>query len=64
MADQVDHIKPINQGGEPYDWSNLQSLCQHCHSTKTMTQDRGLKLPSGVDPETGLPVGGDHWWND
>ena len=31
----VDHIIPISQGGEPYDWDNLQSLCESCHNAKS-----------------------------
>ena len=32
---QVDHVKPLSQGGEPWDEKNLQSLCKKCHWTKT-----------------------------
>ncbi len=31
----IDHIKPISEGGEPLDLSNLQSLCKQCHAIKT-----------------------------
>lgn len=31
----TDHIKPISEGGEPLDWSNLQSLCHPCHNRKS-----------------------------
>jgi len=31
----VDHIVPINQGGDPWAWDNLQSLCRKCHDKKT-----------------------------
>jgi len=34
-ATTVDHIKPIRQGGDPYEWNNLQSLCGSCHSRKS-----------------------------
>lgn len=34
-ATVVDHIKPIKQGGERFDYDNLQSLCWSCHSSKT-----------------------------
>lgn len=33
--DIVDHITPILDGGAPYDWSNLQSLCTPCHNSKS-----------------------------
>ena len=26
-SQMVDHIKPIEHGGEPFDYSNLQALC-------------------------------------
>lgn len=31
---ETDHIIPLHRGGTN-DWSNLQSLCQECHATKT-----------------------------
>lgn len=31
----VDHIRPISQGGDPWDRENLQGLCETCHNTKT-----------------------------
>ena len=31
----VDHIIPIQDGGEAWDWSNLQTLCKRCHAIKT-----------------------------
>ena len=34
-AQMVDHIVPINKGGEPLALENLQSLCNRCHSIKT-----------------------------
>lgn len=30
-ADEVHHIIPLSAGGEPYDFSNLRSLCRSCH---------------------------------
>jgi 5-methylcytosine-specific restriction protein A len=39
-ADVVDHIKPLRAGGEKYDDSNLQSLCNKHHSIKT-ARDKG-----------------------
>ena len=32
---EVDHIKPVKMGGNPFDHSNLQTLCQKCHKAKT-----------------------------
>lgn len=31
----VDHIKPINEGGLMYDYTNLQGLCDKCHNRKS-----------------------------
>jgi 5-methylcytosine-specific restriction enzyme A len=31
----VDHITPINEGGDPYDRNNLQALCHKCHNSKS-----------------------------
>ena len=31
----VDHIKEVADGGEMYDYRNLQSLCDPCHRSKT-----------------------------
>ena len=42
-ADQVDHIRPINDGGARLDPANLQSLCQSCHSRKTAVDKKNRK---------------------
>jgi len=34
-AKEVDHIKPISEGGDPFDLDNLQSLCVSCHARKS-----------------------------
>jgi 5-methylcytosine-specific restriction protein A len=64
-ADNVDHITPIEEGGEPFAWSNLQSLAHAHHSRKTRLVDqRGGRVPvRGVDPATGRPLDPQHWWN-
>lgn len=31
----VDHISPVSEGGLFYEWKNLQTLCNRCHSIKT-----------------------------
>lgn len=35
LAQVVDHIKPINEGGAKLDMANLQSLCNPCHNRKS-----------------------------
>jgi len=37
VANVVDHIVPINKGGEKFDESNFQSLCSSCHNRKSAT---------------------------
>lgn len=37
-AEHVDHIIPVNQGGDFWDAMNHQSLCASCHSAKTMRE--------------------------
>ena len=32
---QVDHVKPLQDGGEKYDLRNLRSLCVECHRIKS-----------------------------
>lgn len=34
-ATVVDHIIPINMGGDPLDEKNLQPLCAKCHNAKS-----------------------------
>lgn len=38
IATDVDHITPIEEGGEPYDLANTQSLCASCHGKKTRSE--------------------------
>ena len=37
-AEVVDHIVPVRQGGALLDDDNLQSLCQACHSRKSVRE--------------------------
>ena len=34
-GNEVDHIKPLQRGGAPFDEGNLQALCRRCHIEKT-----------------------------
>lgn len=38
LAVDVDHIKPIAQGGDPWDRGNMQPLCRPCHARKTASE--------------------------
>jgi 5-methylcytosine-specific restriction protein A len=46
VATDVDHVIPLAEGGERYDWDNLASLCKQHHDEKT-TRDarRGKQRP-------------------
>jgi 5-methylcytosine-specific restriction endonuclease McrA len=55
----VDHIVALQDGGEPFDLNNMRSLCLPCHK-----QRHGAWPKVRVDPETGLPIGGGHWWSE
>lgn len=45
---EVDHIRPVIDGGAESDIDNLQTLCKHHHVRKTsIERDRR----TGVDPE-------------
>lgn len=49
LAEEVDHIKPLWEGGEEYDRDNLQSLCSPCHIEKTSEEaKRRAKQFNGV----------------
>lgn len=47
----VDHIKPVRDGGDPFDMSNLQGLCKACHDYKTATENGGLGHKTYSTPE-------------
>lgn len=36
-----DHIAPLEDGGEPFELDNLQTLCRECHGEKTRAEHRG-----------------------
>ena len=42
---QVDHVRRLQDGGDAYKQSNLQSLCEDCHRRKSAEEN---ELP---DPE-------------
>lgn len=42
---EVDHIRPIRDGGAAFDLGNLQTLCVPCHSRKTRIEI-GLGKPN------------------
>jgi 5-methylcytosine-specific restriction endonuclease McrA len=36
---EVDHIRPVSEGGHPFDPGNLQTLCEDCHQRKTSLEN-------------------------
>lgn len=59
-ATMVHHIQPIEQGGEPLMWENLQSLCEACHDKKHSRNTLGNVGGCNAD---GMPVNQKHPWN-
>ena len=39
FGDEVDHVTPLHECGEPYDEANLQTLCRTCHIAKTRREN-------------------------
>lgn len=42
-SEMTDHIVPINQGGDPWDESNMQALCKRHHNQKS-AREKGRQL--------------------
>lgn len=65
-ATEVDHVRSIRNGGDAFALDNLQSLCKPCHGRKTRQVDEGgadKARDLDVNPETGRPLDGRHWWS-
>ncbi len=45
---EVDHIRPLRQGGAAYDLGNLQTLCRGCHIGKTRAENRRPLTPAEI----------------
>jgi 5-methylcytosine-specific restriction endonuclease McrA len=41
LAEDVDHITPIERGGAPFERANVQALTHSCHSRKTREEQHG-----------------------
>ena len=37
---EVDHVQPLDKGGDAYALGNLQALCRGCHIAKTRAENR------------------------
>ena len=43
---EVDHVVPLDRGGDPWDMANLQTLCRGCHIAKTAAENRRPPTPA------------------
>ena len=50
----ADHIERVADGGHPFDETNLQTLCKHCHHAKTAAENRTGEPSIEERPEVGL----------
>jgi 5-methylcytosine-specific restriction enzyme A len=57
----VDHVRPLADGGAPFDFDNVRSLCAACHGLVTVAWQHGRPL-AGCDVD-GNPVDASHRWN-
>ena len=44
-ADEVDHVVPIRDGGDPWNPINLGAICWGCHIRKTTEENRSRRPP-------------------
>ena len=45
-GNEVDHILPLDRGGDPWASDNLQVLCRGCHTQKTASENRREPTPA------------------
>ena len=60
-GNEIDHIKPLQSGGAPYDPENLQCLCTGCHVRKTGRERRRSLSPAAAEWRElidGIPTAG------
>ena len=59
-GNEVDHIQPLDRGGEAYAPSNLQMLCRGCHILKSAKENCRQPTPAesrpGGSSSTSLPA--------
>ena len=46
---EVDHVVPLDKGGDPWDPANLQTLCRGCHVAKTAAENRRPLTPAEAE---------------
>lgn len=45
LATTVHHKVGLEQGGDPWAWDNLESVCTSCHTTEEMRRRRIASVP-------------------
>lgn len=45
IADDVDHVRELSDGGSVLDWANLQALCAEHHQAKTTAHAKTKRWP-------------------
>ena len=43
---EVDHVRPLELQGEPWELGNLQTLCRGCHISKSAKENRRQLTPA------------------
>ena len=43
---EVDHIRPLHKGGDPWSLDNLQTLARGCHIAKTRRENQRTPTPA------------------
>ena len=46
---EVDHVVPLDRGGDPWALDNLQALCRACHVHKTAGERRRPPTPAEAE---------------
>ena len=57
-ATEVHHIKPLSDGGDPYDTHNLRSLCHSCHMQTHGFKDNTRQRETVINVVYGAPCSG------
>lgn len=57
-ATEVHHIKPLSDGGDPYDTHNLRSLCHACHMQTHGFKDNTRQRETVINVVYGAPCSG------
>jgi len=60
----LDHIKPLADGGDPFNTLNLQVLCIQCHGRKTARETWGVGSISNEDPHKSPTQVNSFFWSD